>query len=262
MTPTTTAALRTVYLYTFDCFAVSPTEVADLPEVGNVRYARELLGTLVTAGLVSEQDVNGEETVWQTEVTYDHATREEAEATIDAWLATDPEFHAPAEKPARRQGKATKANPAGLPLCLCGCGTPGKSNYRPGHDARHAGNVAREVLAGKIAVTGILAAVHGSQALAQKVAAQVQRGNNKVANATSAKSRSSRTRHSLIGQAAWVKVGRWTYDGEVTSVTVDGKGKETPKSEVCVIEYKNGKGEIKHAQVDVAGAVWGMGKKG
>jgi hypothetical protein len=49
-------------------------------------------------------------------------------------------------------GSATKRdpNPADLPLCLCGCGFPvnnRKRNYRPGHDAKHAGVVARAMAA-------------------------------------------------------------------------------------------------------------------
>ncbi len=32
--------------------------------------------------------------------------------------------------------------------CLCGCGEPTARNYRPGHDARHVGQLARAVVAG------------------------------------------------------------------------------------------------------------------
>lgn len=30
-------------------------------------------------------------------------------------------------------------------ICTCGCGEPTKSKYRPGHDARHAGQVGRSL---------------------------------------------------------------------------------------------------------------------
>jgi len=32
--------------------------------------------------------------------------------------------------------------------CKCGCGEPTPRNYRPGHDARHVGQLARAVAAG------------------------------------------------------------------------------------------------------------------
>jgi hypothetical protein len=42
--------------------------------------------------------------------------------------------------------ETTTAN-ATMHLCWCGCGSPvpAKSFYRPGHDSRHVGQVAREV---------------------------------------------------------------------------------------------------------------------
>jgi hypothetical protein len=47
---------------------------------------------------------------------------------------------APPATKKRRPGTTTKGNPAGLPLCICGCGEPTSrlAIYRPGHDARHA----------------------------------------------------------------------------------------------------------------------------
>lgn len=37
----------------------------------------------------------------------------------------------------------------GKKQCLCGCGEPVKSNYRPGHDQRHLSGLARQVQSGK-----------------------------------------------------------------------------------------------------------------
>lgn len=255
-------ALRATYLLAFDNFATDPTEVAALPEVGNVRYAREILGLLVTAGLVVETDVNGEGMVWQTSDTYDNATREQAEATIDGYLATfdgavvqeDPAAKAP------RRSKPSKANPAGLPLCLCGCGTAGKSDYRPGHDARHAGNLARAILSGEMAVN--VATKGLSDALRAKVLGQVERGNNKVTAGKGKATPKQAKRTSLVGQPAWVKIGRWYYDGEVTSITVNAAGQEDANSQVCVVTY-NTKGGPQSAQVDTAewDGKWGMGTR-
>lgn len=152
---TTATALRATYLHVFDSFATDPVSVADqVKEVGNARHAREVLGVLVNAGLVIQDQVNGGEDVWQAAETYDMVERSVAEKTIDSWLAEQGvEKPTPAQEVKVPMRKNTKPkadpNPADLPLCKCGCGSPcsRKSNYRPGHDARHAGNVARAIAA-------------------------------------------------------------------------------------------------------------------
>lgn len=256
MTASHAPALRTAYLAAFDEFATDPSDLALLPEIGNVRYAREILGLLVGAGLLAEQDVNGEQTVWQVANpgTYDSATRAEAVATIDAWLSQEILGAALLAQgmPARRRGTASKRNPAGLPLCLCGCGIMGKSDYRPGHDARHAGEVARAILGGadrKAALANL------SPALAAKALAQVERGNAKVTqdkrnHAASSTTADRKRRPRLVGRPIKVKVGRWIYDGEVSSVTVGPDGNENANSEVVALTYRNAKGNEFHAQVD------------
>lgn len=154
--------LRLVYLHVFDEFASDPSAVADFLEAQpdhadvNVRYARELLGVLTTHRLVEETDVNlSGDIVWQVANpgTYDDHTRTEAEQVIDTFL----DRHIPAQSatPTPKESKmtttaatTTKANPADLPICGCTCGnstSTRKSVYLPGHDARHAGNVARSI---------------------------------------------------------------------------------------------------------------------
>ena len=148
----TAKALRITYLHAFDSFATDPIAVGDLPAIGNPRFARECLGVLTNAGLLVQDTVNGGDDVWQAIETYDTISRGEAEQTIDAWLsmqgveAPNPGPATPTTVPTRRERPAP-ANPADLPLCLCGCGNPvgRKSNYKPGHDARHAGAVARYI---------------------------------------------------------------------------------------------------------------------
>lgn len=146
--PNTAQDLRDAYLLTFDSFAVVPTDLVDHTAEGrnwNTRYARELLGTLVSAGLVTVAEGGDGEDVWQTfPDTYDNMTREEAESRIDSWLNNNTEENAMA--------KSATANKKSKPAeqyheCYCGCGSnvPTKSFYRPGHDARHAGQVGRQL---------------------------------------------------------------------------------------------------------------------
>lgn len=152
----TAQALRSTYLFAFDSFATDPVSVADsVKEVGNARHARECLGVLVNAGLVVQDQVNGGEDVWQTAETYDAITREEAESIIATWLESQgvesPTPQTATPRPPKATGSKPKpdANPADLPNCTCGCGAVigRKSMYKPGHDARHAGNIAREIAA-------------------------------------------------------------------------------------------------------------------
>jgi hypothetical protein len=151
-------AIRETYLFTFDAFAVgSPIELVDAEIAHNPRHARELLGTLVNMNLVTHSLVNGEDDAWQTVQTYDDITREQAESSIDKILAqydtTTPTASPTKEKNTMKAPTTTKpATPTKaieFKHCLCGCGenVPPKSNYRPGHDARHAGALAREWIA-------------------------------------------------------------------------------------------------------------------
>lgn len=145
--------LRAAYLQTFDSFSLVPSDIVESSEGRvNARYARELLATLVQAKLVGIEDVNGEGDVWQVidPGTYDNATREEAEARIDAWLGgtKSAEVQTPKSHTSSSGGSRLKVkNESGT--CRCGCGEPTKSNYRPGHDARHAGMIGRAIAAGE-----------------------------------------------------------------------------------------------------------------
>jgi len=151
------ADLREVYLHAFDDFAIDAGDVVDSEYSAgriNNRYARELLGVLVNAELLSIQDVNGETDVWQvaTPGTSDNHQRNEAEAAIDAWLAEHKMYITQANKTPtpQKEKPVTAAKPTvGFKQCLCQCGSnvPPKSNYKPGHDARHAGSIGRTLAA-------------------------------------------------------------------------------------------------------------------
>lgn len=139
-------------------------------------------------------------------------------------------------------------------LCKCGCAKiiGRKSTYAQGHDAKH---VSLFVAAYRSSTDNLgadvesLAIKHLSPSLYAKFVRAIT-GKAKAPKATYV---------SLVGQVAWVKVGRWVKVGEVASVTVDGNGNETGKSEVCSVTYLDGKGVEHVAQVDGGGVVWGLG---
>lgn len=137
------AELREVYLMAFDNMAVDPITVEqETGERIGSRFARELIGTLALANVLVESEIGGE-TVWQTAFNVDDTNRAEVEAFIDEFLGI--------KKPKKAAKKATATRPAtrtkdeGYHPCLCGCGenVPAKSFYRPGHDARHAGQIGK-----------------------------------------------------------------------------------------------------------------------
>lgn len=135
--------LRRVYLFVYANFACTTTDVADAHKGMNTRYARELLGALQHGDLITiiESD---EGDCWQTcPDTYDTMSTEEAEAKIDKWLGVQPPPNPQnATSPARSSLKSASKEPH---PCGCGCGEviTTRSVYRPGHDARHAGQVGR-----------------------------------------------------------------------------------------------------------------------
>lgn len=138
--------LRKVYLQVFDGFAInSPGEVTQQYPHINSRYSRELLGALVTGNMLTLTDVNGED-AWQVADpgTYDNHTREEAEAVIDKWLG---KAGATPKSTNKKGSKSVSSKKKEASPCLCGCGEMAMSNYRPGHDARHAGQIGREIAA-------------------------------------------------------------------------------------------------------------------
>ena len=141
--------LRFVYLLAFDSHAITPGDVTDASEGRiNNRYSRELLATLTRAEMLAFTVVNGEEDVWQVlnPGTYDTATREEAEAAIDRWLSNTNPTESGSKPAAQKDRTMTKETPNEVHPCYCGCkeNVPSKSFYRPGHDARHAGQIGRQ----------------------------------------------------------------------------------------------------------------------
>jgi hypothetical protein len=232
--------LREVYLLAFDQFAITPTDVTIYTtDRINSRYARELLGVLVHEGLLAVSDVNGEEDVWQVSNpgTHDEATLEEATAVIDEFLNKTMPNSAPTATPTNgSQPKATQPkNPTGKCLCTCGENVA-KSNYRPGHDARHAGNVARDIVA-NFNTKGYdrreaLAALP-SDKLRIKAEDMAERLIAKIESRAAAKAKVE------TPPLVKAKVGRATYEGIVNGDQfqyVDGKGNEKFSTKFTLVD--------------------------
>jgi hypothetical protein len=157
------------------------------------RYAREIIGLLDTVDLVAPtaEDATRFEVVNDTE-------------DVVAWIeGAKPAATAPASA-VRPQG----SNPA----CKCGCGASTNhphSLFRPGHDARMAGNVARAIAANVNDREKLLATLP-SQALIVKADAHAVRLMRQSATSP-ADGRSVAPKRELLPVTDTVKVGRWSY---------------------------------------------------
>lgn len=147
----TQTALRETYLYAFDGHGAIPTDLELAEIANNARHGRELLAVLTNANLLIQEDVNGDGDVWVPAEDRDHVTREDAEGTIDNWLIQFSDQDTPSATttptPKKKASKVTTTTE--FKKCLCGCdeNVPPKSTFRPGHDARLAGQIARDMLA-------------------------------------------------------------------------------------------------------------------
>lgn len=246
--------LKAVFTHVFNSFATDPVEIADnVDGIKSSRHSRELLGVLQQVGLVGEYDVNGEGLVWQVTNpgTYDTHTLADAIVTFDATFSQAPANEAtvtthPApkengkmsatttEKPARTK---PDTNPADLPLCRCGCGSPvgRKSFFKPGHDARMAGNVARDIAAGgdREALLDTLPSdalrrksAEMADRLLSKKSADREKADAKIER-QAADRRSGEDRRADEVVVGTVKVGRKKYDavleGNTVTYTKDGE---------------------------------------
>jgi hypothetical protein len=143
--------LRNVYLTTYDLGTVDVGDIVDKCHV-NSRYSRELLGVLEHAGLLTHPDAD-DTSVWAVPVDFsqDKAdTEESAKEVIDGWLKEHglaPQTPSTATSPAKERPATPRATKSKSPTgtCLCGCGSPTRSNFAPGHDAKMAGQIARAI---------------------------------------------------------------------------------------------------------------------
>jgi len=137
----------------FSTLLTSDLGVSDLADkLGheNTRYTRELLGMLMGADLaIVFESPDG-----------DLYTAKSWDEDDQAWAAFNDRYPEPAVAPAKSSAPQTPRDatlPDGAPApaegkrgktptpCLCGCGDLTASNYRPGHDARHAGQIAKRM---------------------------------------------------------------------------------------------------------------------
>jgi hypothetical protein len=213
----TREALRETYLYSFDGHGAVPTDLVDAEIAHNARHGRELLAVLTNANLLCQEDVNGDGDVWVPYETRDDHTRDEAENLVDTWLdEQDPTsvLADPTPSPATSTRKKVPSKMTTTEFKKCGCGcdenVPPKSTYRPGHDARHAGQVAKAMLA-KGEYDDEAVAVLPSEALRDKATAIF---NKRIAKVQAKEAKAA-------GQAVDAK--------EVEAVATEAAAKVTPK---------------------------------
>ena len=134
--------LRKVYLHAYSATATDPTIVEEEVEGINGKYARELLKVLTDGTLLLVEDMDGED-AWVPNLNLDTNSQEDAEAAFNDWANENGLL---VKETKAKSSKSTR-NDVGVHGCYCGCGeqVPGKSFYRPGHDARHAGVIGRLV---------------------------------------------------------------------------------------------------------------------
>lgn len=238
--PNIRADLRDVYMALYDS-----SIVADIPELAIAtdlerRYVAELVGVLqringgddtplaIVNAEVGEAGNDGAHTLYQAGFCSDQEDRKAAEFRFDFYV---PAGQTKAASAPRTPQNATHpdaptrdANPAGLPACRCGCKeicNRGR-NYRPGHDARHAGQIARYIAEkDDEEVWDSALSLLPTQALRDKASDMAIRLLKKVASRTHA------TRVKLADDGATneeiekvqfvsgkVKVGRWWYPAE------------------------------------------------
>lgn len=119
-----------------------PSDIAELLDGVNVRYARELIGLLHREGFLDENE-NGEF----------EANPHQSEFEFNQFVAANTPKEESMPTPTKSKASPAKPKPktssGEIRKCLCGCGenVAGKASYRPGHDARHAGQIARAMLA-------------------------------------------------------------------------------------------------------------------
>jgi hypothetical protein len=142
--------LKRVYQTIFDAFSIPTSEIADTLKGINTRYARELCGTLQHADLIILTEDGEGSDAWQVNNpgTYDDHEWSEASAVFDEWAGI-PQTPTTATSPGASSRSSLKSAETGPHPCACGCGEviTTRSVYRPGHDARHAGQIGREIAA-------------------------------------------------------------------------------------------------------------------
>lgn len=266
--PGTREDLRKVYLHIHASAIVDeiPEIAADL-NLGR-RYVNELVATLQAIkdedgqALVhinwkaGEGGNTGVHDWYSTGYTIDSHTPEQAAEYFDRVVPEDVKLVETKAPTPRTPQNAT--NPAGLPMCLCGCDKPVTNrnrNYKPGHDARHAGAIGK--LLGQMnpevdeenwtTMLGLLP-TQALQAKAdamgrrlavkriEKVEKSVKGAAKEILAVDPGKTTGIAKVEFLSGK---IKIGRWEYNAEQNSKS-------------GTVTYTNGKGEVKVATEEQA----------
>lgn len=146
--------LKSAFLFAYNHAPVTIVEVVDSCRF-NTRYAREILGTLTHAELLTEEnnDADGGDVWYYNEETFTKSGLADneisAEELINNWLVEHglTQRAAPPSPPTATSPRSSKPSKRSIPGsdCLCGCGRATKGNFAPGHDAKMAGEVARNI---------------------------------------------------------------------------------------------------------------------
>lgn len=177
-----------LYMRIFGDFALGHSDVDDVERTNAVVEAINVrLADVSSQQTIVDDVVNGGERFWQCFQTYDSWTEEQAEAAFNQAWPADLVMDAIAPKAAKPKA-ARPSTTAPSTECRCGCKaiTRKGKGYLPGHDARHAGQVARAILADPMTQADVHLAALPTLALRAKALAQVARGNAKAAAPKSA----------------------------------------------------------------------------
>lgn len=230
--------LRNVYLAVHG--SAITTDIPDVAAKLNLKrqYVKELIGVLeghkdthgnqfVYLNLAAGEENNDTPHDWySTHFTIDDHSAEDAAAWFDAHFPIPTPQDLVKTKTNLPGPNATGPKPVdgkGFAICLCGCtGHVNKGrNYRPGHDARHAGMVARQMAEfpgvsntdKRASMLDVLptdalrwkAATMADRLLAKNAKQRVEPATEQVAK--------------VVFEQGTVKSGRWTYEAERNSVS-------------------------------------------
>jgi len=199
---------------------VDITDVASKVNI-NSRYARELVGILVNHGWAEEVTSPDGDTVWGL---HEDLVKMEDEAAVTAKFTTWLDARMPAPRTATptkgtsapKSPRAPRNPAAATKPCLCGCEALSSREYAPGHDARHAGQVAREIAQTVIANGGWVGTEDEVRDALNELPSQKLR-DKAYAHAGRLVEKASKLKTDEPATPAptpvygTVKIGRWTY---------------------------------------------------
>jgi hypothetical protein len=211
---------RRVFLWSQDAPAISAITIHQAFPSINTKYARELLGALTAHNLLYETAGYAGET---------HAGMTWEQGADVAFKQFFPTAQPTTKKEHKMTTTSVDESGAGYQQainCLCYCGLQTSRNrlYLPGHDARHASDVAKRILAGEDKTKALNEL--GSDALRAKAIQQVARTQVKA----TVRAVKAQAQNPAV-EVEPVKIGRWVYPARrdahgviVRNTKTDGSG--------------------------------------